>query len=261
MPGFHKKLVIFFLGAVSAQASLIGSYSFNGNANDSSGSGNNGTVNGTVSYVYDATLNQEVLSLDGSSTNNFISVPIDSSVGGQPTETFGGWFYVPVGDATSVIRGMISVDDGGFDRTVDEDNRNGGIFQWSAFDGAGPVAGGAVGTGVWTFVAVSYNNSGGDNGTYTFEVGTNQYTGNTSFDGNSVTGTTYIGVNPNFNSEFQGEIADVFFYNNAETASQLLTIEQTTGPHAPAPEPSTIVLAAAGLAGLIGWSRRSSRAA
>ena len=85
--------------------------------------------------------------------------------------------------------------------------------------------GGAVVPGQWTFVAISYDNSGGNNGSYIFQVGNTQITGNTGFDGNSVVGTTYIGINPNFDNEFQGEMAHVFFYNTVLTAAQLANLQ------------------------------------
>jgi hypothetical protein len=244
----------------AAHAGLIGFYTFNGNASDSSGNGNNGTVNGSVTYTNNGPFGGSALTLNGSSTANFVSVPIDSTVAGQPTETFGAWFYIPSGAPTTNIEGLISNDDGNFDRTLDLDTRNTG-YQYSAFNGAGPVAGGQIVTGQWVFVAVSYNNSGGNNGTYVFQVGTNQFTGATSFDGNSVAGVTDIGINPNFDFEFDGEIADAFFYNTALTATQLNNIQQN-GPIAilgTAPEPSSIILMASGLLMLLGGARRCRR--
>src|SRR5260370_22390932 len=130
----------------------------------------------------------------------------------------------------------MSKEDGSFDRTLDEDTRNGG-FQWGAFNGSGVVAGGTVATNQWVFVAISYNNSGGNNGTYIYQVGGTQFTGSTAFDGGSVAGTTYLGINPNFDSEFQGEIADAFFYNTALTSGQLNNIQQN-GPSAIVGTPS-----------------------
>lgn len=234
-----------------AHAGLVGFYTFNGNALDTSGSGNNGTVHGTVTYTANGPFGGSALTLDGTSRANFISVPIDSTVSGNPTETFGAWFFVPTGAGATNIRGMISNDNGNFDRTLDEDTRNGG-FQWGAFSGSGVVPGGAVATNQWVFVAVSYNNTAGNNGSYIFQVGTNQFTGSTAFDGNSVAGSTDIGINPNFDSQFQGEIADAFFYNTALTSAQLNAI-QSGGPNAilgtpsAVPEPTTFALLGAGL--------------
>ena len=82
---------IFSWGIV-AQGSLIGFYPFNGNANDSSGAGNNGVVHGSVTYTNNGPFGGLALTLNGTNRGNYVTVPIDSSVGGQPTETIGGWF-------------------------------------------------------------------------------------------------------------------------------------------------------------------------
>jgi hypothetical protein len=261
---------IWLLPGSVAKGGLIGLYMFNGDVLDSSGNGNNGTVNGTVAYTNNAPFGGEALTLDGSSNNNYVTVPIDSSIGGQPAETFGAWFYMPAGAPAANIEGLISSDTGDFDRTLDIDIRNPG-YQWSAFVGGAVVGGGQVSQGTWTFVAVSYNNPSGGAGSYVFDVGGNLLTGSTDFDGSSVAGTTYIGVNPNFDHEFDGEIADAFFCDTALTGSQLNAIE-TGGPSAIAgacgstlagvPEPASFAFVGLGLLGFAAarWGiRRQAR--
>jgi hypothetical protein len=234
-----------------AQASVIGFYSFNGNVNDSSGNSNNGTVNGNVTYTNNAPFGGAALTFDGSSRSNFVTVPIDSQTTAHPTETFGGWFYVP-STVTVTNQGLISNDNCCYDRTLDLDTRNGGL-QYSAFIGTGVVGGGQVSLNQWVFVAVSYNNPAG---TYILQVGTNQVTGVTAFDSSDVP-STYLGLNPNFDAPFRGEMADVFFYNTALSGSQLANIQQN-GPGAiVAPEPSTILLV--GALGLMAGARTRRR--
>ena len=64
---------LFLCGA--AQASLLGLYTFNGNALDSSGNGNNGTVHGNVSYSLMTPWGAQALTLPGGTTrNDYVSV-------------------------------------------------------------------------------------------------------------------------------------------------------------------------------------------
>jgi hypothetical protein len=155
--------------------------------------------------------------------------------------TYGGWFYMP--QTPSQIEEMITNDDGGYDRTLEV---RGG--SWVAQNGpaGGWAAGPAVTPKQWTFVGVSYDNTAG---TYLFDVGTHQYTGSTTFNNSSIAGVTYIGVNPFFNYEFDGSIANVFVYNQALTGAQLSQLE-AAGPSGFAPEPGTVALF--GLAGICG---------
>ncbi|MDE3164192.1 MAG: PEP-CTERM sorting domain-containing protein [Acidobacteriota bacterium] len=222
-----------------AHAGVIGYYSFNGNANDSSGNGANGTVNGSVTYTNNSPFGGSAITFDGSSRSNYVTVPIDSQVVTHPTETFGGWFYVP-SNVTVTNQGLISNDNCCFDRSLDLDTRNGG-FQYSAFTGSGVAGGGQVSLNQWVFLAVSYNNPAG---TYVFQAGTNQVSGTTSFDLADMP-TTYIGMNPNYDAPFRGEMADVFFLDTALSGAQLANIQQN-GPSAvfalATPEPSTMIL-------------------
>jgi hypothetical protein len=121
--------------------------------------------------------------------------------------------------------GIISNDDGSFDRTLDIDSRsaNGGAT-WSAFVG-GSIAGKVQAKpGKWVFLAVSYDQSSSP-GRYAFYVNdgsrTSVSTGVDAFDSDSVTTGVTIGRNPNFDQPFNGEIANAFFYGGVLTRAQI----------------------------------------
>ena len=212
------------------RANLIGFYSFNGTASDSSGRGNDGTIHGSPTFTANAPFGGSAITFAGDDSghkNDYITVPIDTAIEDTQQETFGGWFLVSSGASTCCIRGLISSDDGGFDPTLGIDTRN-GSFQFTAFTGGNLAGIGTANNGQWTFVAVSYNNL---TQTYILQVGNTQIAGTTYFDNGSLEGRTYIGINPNFDFEFNGEIADVFFYNTALSAWQLNAIAQG-GPSA-----------------------------
>src|SRR5262249_8234282 len=156
-----------------AHAGLIGFFPLNGNANDASGNGNNGTIHGTIAFGGTGPFGGQSAIFPGDNTTfntagtintpDYISVPIDTAIENHPQETSGGWFLVaPTADQTH-IRGLISSDDGNFDPTLDVDTRGGG-FKYVGFIGSG-AGGGVVGpqatTGQWAFVAISYNNTAG----------------------------------------------------------------------------------------------------
>lgn len=263
---------ICLLQANVAKASLVGFYPFNGNALDSSGNGNNGTVSGPLTYTNNGPFGGEAITFagDNSTTNGggintpYVSVPIDTAIEDVPIgggETFGGWFNIAPGASTCCNRGLISSDDGNFDPTIDVDTRTAG-FSYAGFIGGSLVGLDApANSGVWTFVAISYTRTGATSGGYTFVVDGDSMTGSTGFDYGGVEGTTYLGINPNFDYELNGEIADAFFYNNALTLAQLQGIESggpdsIVGTPSSVPEPATFALLGLGLFGVAAARRR-----
>jgi len=75
-------VIMVVLGAVSAQDGLVAYYPFNGNANDESGNGNNGTVYGATLAADRFGIVNSAYSFDG--VDDYIQVPYDPSL--QPTE-------------------------------------------------------------------------------------------------------------------------------------------------------------------------------
>jgi hypothetical protein len=73
---FITALAITFPASADSNIPVAGKWLFDGNAQDSSGNGNNGTVYGSSSYV--AAVHQQGLSFDGSSV--YVSIPTSSSL-------------------------------------------------------------------------------------------------------------------------------------------------------------------------------------
>jgi len=155
--------------------------------------------------------------------NNYLTAPVDVGTDAMPRMTMGGWFNATAADST--LRGLLSADAGGFDRTLEIDTRNGGV-RWSAFAGYGPVGGPLVVPGRWTFVAVRYDQTAQ---TLTLDVDGTRVTAPTNFDGFS-TDTLTVGRNSNFDSPFDGLIDGVFVYDRLLTDAEIFGLR--TGAYA-----------------------------
>jgi hypothetical protein len=251
-------LATLLLGvALSAQAgaSLIGYYTFEGNANDVSGNGNHGVLSATAPSVIASGYQGSAYQFGAGGADTFITVPIDINPGALPQVTFGAWVNADVADA--VIRGVISHDTGDFDRTLTVDTRNGdGVPNWQLFFGGwtghfgGPT--GDVVPGEWVFLAGVYDAT--SNLGCLFVSGA--YGCGTYTPGPGETATT-IGRNPNFDFPFIGRIDNVFFYDEALSEAQLANIFRNG---IRVPEPGTLVLMCVALAGLGYQRRRQARA-
>jgi hypothetical protein len=235
-------LLVLGLATIPAQAGLIAYYPFENNANDASGNGRHGAITGSLSVV----AGHDGLAYAFNGGENFVTVPIDINPSNYATLTMGGWVNAGAADA---IRGILSHDNGDFDRTLDIDNRGGGGWQWCAFTGSTVLCGPSVALDTWTFLAVRYNQS---TGAIALTVDGAIY-GTLGYPGSGWTNTT-IGRNPSWDYPFVGVIDSVFFYDQYLTNEELEGIRQN-GIQV-IPEPSTFLLLGAGLLGLAAVARR-----
>jgi hypothetical protein len=216
--------------AVLSTGHLLALYSFNQTLNDSSGNGLNATDSGTPTYVPGAPFGGDAIKFDGTGSA-IVTAPLNITVANLPQVTIGGWFKAS--SISTPQYGVVSNDDGNFDRTLDIDNRDGGIH-WSAFIGGGVVGKVPVRTGQWIFMAVAYNQATLP-GKFAFYVhnksGMHTILGTDNFDTDSVSTGVTIGRNPNFDQPFSGFAANVFFYDGILTKAQIDNII-ATGPSA-----------------------------
>lgn len=246
------------LVAGPAAAGVIGFFPFEGTANDASGNGHNGVLS-TPAPVYVAGYEGLALQfgIDGNST--YVTVPININPSVYPQFTMGAWVYVgPEAVSDVQIRGILSHDDGGYDRHLGIDTRCGpvspcyGVFNGSGiYDASLPVA-----SGEWVFLAVAYDQGNAIRFAVNGSIAT--YTGSTTL-GPGLT-TVTIGRNPTYDYPFIGLIDNVFFFDEYLSVERLREI-QAGGAAAvlgagSIPEPGSLGLVAAGGIAVLLWSRR-----
>ncbi len=156
--------------------------------------------------------------------------PININPGVVPELTLGAWVRTSTLDPG--LRKVIGHDDGGWDRTIGLDDRDNGVFRYTAFIGNGPPAQGPPGpvsTEDWTFLAVAYDQPNNEVSIYVDNelVSAELLTGVAvpTAMGNGNTAVAIGGISPvNANEGWQGEIDNVFFVSRILSAQELSDI-------------------------------------
>src|SRR4030042_742384 len=146
---------VFLMPLTAAQGALLAYYTFEGNANDVTGHGYDATV--VQATLTDFGYQGKAYSFNG--TSDYISIPLNINPGPHPQLTRGAGVQA---SATDGIRQVISHDNGGYDRSLGLDWRqgyDGSTTQgWAAFAGGGGVLNSGRGhSGARTFLAVVYD--------------------------------------------------------------------------------------------------------
>lgn len=218
--------VIILVSTAGARANgLLALYTFNGTLHDSSGHGKTAHDSGKPIYVAGAPFGGQFLRFAGTGLA-IVTAPLNISPSALPQLTMGAW--VRAQSVATPQYGIISNDDGDFDRTLGIDTRparNGVV--WSAFIGGDVVGKVPVVTGKWYFAAVSFDQKSPAN-PYVFYVNdgskTITVTGVDHFDADSHTDEVTIGRNPSFDSSYIGDVANAFFYAGILTKQQIAAI-------------------------------------
>ena len=236
---FLTSLILLFATAAKAQVpsyvptnGLVGYWPFNGNANDESGNGNNGTVNG-ASLAADRFGNgNEAYSFDG--VDDFIDISSLNNSAYAPV-TYSLWFNanqlvvvdMPLGNQVSLIgRDQAGIPNQG-DLGIWNDPANSINQQLIYYTGNTAQLFNFTPTiNLWYNLVFVYSSD------YTMSIFIDgQFIGNVVFDGSGLTanipfrigaGTGFDGVSTRFN--WNGYIDDIGMWNRALTADEVLAL-------------------------------------
>ena len=217
---------IFIAASIYAQVpsyvptnGLVGWWPFNGNANDESGNGNNGTIygatlisdrNGSINSAYDFNANAQIVCPQNNIPNQIFSL----SVWINPDNYFANMEYVCLGSSASTTWGAVA-------------SNNNLCISYGA--GCSGTAGGilnntSINTGNWTHLVYVSSGIGGNTQIYKNGVLIGQVQNSTSIGGCS-SQNLYFGVDIFSISEFiDGKLDDIGIWNRALTDLEIATL-------------------------------------
>jgi hypothetical protein len=207
---------------------LVGYWHFNGNANDESGNGNNGTINGATLTTDRFGNSNNAYSFDGLS--NFIEIPSSSSLQVKSAYTISTWVFMDYQNYQSIdqhsIISKIADGDwyGGYELRINNLSNSNNV---GAFSTAGNIGGVNIGIGTpnvvtaqWYFVTVTYDSS-------VLKIYLNNIeVGNTLISGNLQTSNNRLrfgrrGEGNSYNCWYKGKIDDIGIWNRALTQQEI----------------------------------------
>jgi hypothetical protein len=244
-------LAFVFCSAIQAQTipnyvpsnGLVGWWPFNGNANDESGNGNNGTVNGATLSTDRFGGSNNSYNFDG--INDYIEVP-NIAVQGNAERTLSAWiltYYNPIWSTGEMV---ISTGSGSNEQNATFNIRLDNQSQFAGFMGFVndyyPTGNVILNDSIWHHLVLTYKND-----TLKFYVD-GQFEKLNYQPGLSTNGqSNFFGKSNDFNAHAQafwiGELDDIGMWNRALTSAEITTLftgEPINPPTACNPLPSNL---------------------
>ena len=223
---FLTSLTFLFATAAQAQVpsyvptnGLVGYWPFNGNANDESGNGNNGTVNGAtltadrfgnIDEAYDFNADAQIVCPQ----NNIPTQGFSLSVWLFQENSFDNMEYVCLGSASSAIWGAIA------------SNNNCYVAYGAGCSGVGTVVLNSLSMEIGNWIHLTYVSSGVGGTTQIYKNGV--YAGqsiNSTSTGGCSSQFLYFGVDIfSFAEYIDGKLDDIGMWNRALTADEVLAL-------------------------------------
>ena len=208
---------------------LVGWWPFNGNANDESGNGNNGSVNGATLTADRFGNSNKAYFFNGSS--NSISIP-NIAIQGNGNRSISAWFYTYPSalwstGATIISTGSGTNQTGGtFNLRLDNQNQYAG-FMGGDFSGGGndyfPNGNILVNNSIWHHIVVTYSN-----GQLEFYIDGNLEKTASINILNTNGQTNFVGKSNDFNTSaaawWDGKIDDIGIWNRVLTQTEITAL-------------------------------------
>ena len=209
---------------------LVGYWPFNGNANDISGNGNNGTVNGATLTTDRNGNADKAFYFDG--INNNLMIPGSSSL--TSIETFNkitvaGWFNnqnINLNAVFSFVNKYNPINDGGWEIILAKNYANWSTDAYvNTTDSCIPT----LPVQSWIHIAITYDQNA--NTVILYVNGSNVCAKNCSYNiNNTNNGPLYFGYSPGGPDEFsRGKIDDIGIWNRALTQAEITALYNSTG--------------------------------
>lgn len=253
-----KFLLSTFVFSISlnASASLIASYEFNGNANDSSGNGYHGTVNGAVLTTDRFGNPNQAYYFDG--INDYISINDDPafSVHANGSFSISAWINVNAfntsnGATRQPIISKGNTGDWEWAMYTYDDGTAGSSTWQTAGAGHSEIQGGNISLNSWHHVAVSFI----DNVSNQVYLDGILVSSSNSFSGLANDGSTPIWIGGRQDGEYlNAMIDDVTLYSHALSSVEIQNLANDVSQ---VPAPTAVWLFGSGLIGLIGTRKKS----